>query len=1153
MEERAEKRKRREFVVRCVIAAVIAAAAVVLVWKMYQNRALFQPDKFAENKNLQENQVVFPGEDDYNVDEDSSGESDLWEQDKDSDERMGLDDIPDSSYLFEHERRIVDAQTTEKKIAQVSSGTDVPKPGGNETDRGEVFVPGEDDGNSTVIPGGGGQGENDGQGGAGKDDTSGNGEGDSGQNNGDPSGGGDSGNKDDGSQGGGDDSGSGSGDDTNKDDNDGDEPLIDPDPRPELPQDVYDNDYIKDPKPAFPDEGVVVEENQNVQLWIGDGIDAEAVEQLYYGAVIDDWKLLCACYAYVWIDGEPAYRLVSYGENFKVEGYPKRATEDFEAVFSFRINRESPWIQASYRFKVRPYKVVINGLDGNVIKNVFPGEGESIDLINYYDRLIPNECKDFFMPVNMTDLIVGWSESPGGSPVGNQYTPKTPGRHVLYALPTMPIQEDLLVSAQLDWDEYFPCFLQTLSGYLGDAEILEVPYGIHNIDMYGAVLKKIIIPGSVLKITEGGLDADEAYEVSGENSRYCSVDGMLFDKEQSKLCGIPLNKLTLTVPESVTKIQLSWQNQIQEIHIQSAQPPEIDLEFLNGARIYVPAGQYLKYLTAWGGICGDNKILPEGDGPADYVVRDGAVLSGDGKTLYQILASERGTYTVPEGVEIIKSEATDICAVERLILPDTIKTLEPASVTADCLKRIILQGINPPEVFADTFSAKEDFKVQVQKSAEDVYRQTWSEIFGEAWIEQHLIGENSELKEQNGFIYWQSDSGASLVRAPEDMTYFDENSLPGVTFTEILSEAFSGCKNLMIVELPETVSYIGKDAFAGCQSLQALFIRTAEKITVEKGAFHNCIRLRFIVSLAREAVFADGNLESGNGYCVPQSVGYPTEFQVCGDSYYLKPQEDGVLLYGEDEQTGERCLLNASSNISGEIILEPGTIEIAAFTFQGCDHAFSISEESLSGLKIIGTGAFDGCGLCGKFVFPEGLVSVGTEAFSRCTGLEEVEICSLNITSLMDYMFYCCESLKKVTFGDNCSIQYIGFGVFADTGLEEIVLPASLEKIGSLAFEGCTSLKSVTLSSAEPVELVMFSPGTAFSFGTVLPETFRIILPEDADEQQYIDTWKYSLLGVLSDTELSEAQNLQGENLVRNLLGLEEKRQQEKVQEEQTP
>ena len=96
-----------------------------------------------------------------------------------------------------------------------------------------------------------------------------------------------------------------------------------------------------------------------------------------------------------------------------------------------------------------------------------------------------------------------------------------------------------------------------------------------------------------------------------------------------------------------------------------------------------------------------------------------------------------------------------------------------------------------------------------------------------------------------------------------------------------------------------------------------------------------------------------------------------------------------------------------------------------------------------------------------NLVIPEGVTSIGDDAFKYCSSLESITIPD-SVTSIGNKAFYGCESLKSVTIGK--SVTSIGFEAFRGCkSLTSITIPASVTSIGWSAFSWCTSLTSITI------------------------------------------------------------------------------------------
>lgn len=86
-----------------------------------------------------------------------------------------------------------------------------------------------------------------------------------------------------------------------------------------------------------------------------------------------------------------------------------------------------------------------------------------------------------------------------------------------------------------------------------------------------------------------------------------------------------------------------------------------------------------------------------------------------------------------------------------------------------------------------------------------------------------------------------------------------------------------------------------------------------------------------------------------------------------------------------------------------------------------------------------------------KVTFGSSLTSIYTDAFRYCTGLEELVI-PASVTNIGSYAFYGCTNLSSVTFADGFNGS-MGDNAFVNTGLETVTLPSSLTEINGRAFD----------------------------------------------------------------------------------------------------
>jgi len=102
-------------------------------------------------------------------------------------------------------------------------------------------------------------------------------------------------------------------------------------------------------------------------------------------------------------------------------------------------------------------------------------------------------------------------------------------------------------------------------------------------------------------------------------------------------------------------------------------------------------------------------------------------------------------------------------------------------------------------------------------------------------------------------------------------------------------------------------------------------------------------------------------------------------------------------------------------------------------------------------------------GLTGPFVIPNGVTTIGNDAFRSCTGLTSITIPN-SVTTIGFSAFSGCTSLSSINMGSGVTVIYDS--AFASClALTSITLPDSVTNIGWDVFAYCYGLTSVTFGS----------------------------------------------------------------------------------------
>ena len=174
------------------------------------------------------------------------------------------------------------------------------------------------------------------------------------------------------------------------------------------------------------------------------------------------------------------------------------------------------------------------------------------------------------------------------------------------------------------------------------------------------------------------------------------------------------------------------------------------------------------------------------------------------------------------------------------------------------------------------------------------------------------------------------------------------------------------------------------------------------------------------------------------------------------------------------------CNINFGSNplsyahhlyLNGEevkdLVIPNGVTSIGNEAFGGCSGLTSVTIPN--SVTFIGGSAFSGCSGLTSLTIPNSVTSIGVGAFSGCSGLTSVTIGN-SVTSIGAEAFNCCSSLTSVTIGN--SVTTIGEMAFQSCiGLTSVTIPNSAKSIGECAFVDCRGLTEVISEIQNPFNI----------------------------------------------------------------------------------
>ena len=327
------------------------------------------------------------------------------------------------------------------------------------------------------------------------------------------------------------------------------------------------------------------------------------------------------------------------------------------------------------------------------------------------------------------------------------------------------------------------------------------------------------------------------------------------------------------------------------------------------------------------------------------------------------------------------------------------------------------------------------------------------------------------------------------------------------TVTEIREEAFAGCFSLRSVSFGSGLRVIGDSAFKQCSVLSSAALPDS-LTTIGAEAFKNCFSLAEVTAGSALTDVAEGAFEG---------------------TQWLRRHPDGVIyvgsvVYGYEGAVPESGVINIAD---GTAVINADAFEnvpdAAAFSFP--DSLINIKGRALDGTawyaakeygpvfagnvlyafkKLllptdtavtvpegttgIADGAFEQCNdryYITSVLLPESLKYIGDNAFEGCSGLSHIIIPD-GVTHIGAHAFQDCSDMRQAVLGKGLTylpdfaffdcdlltsvnlggIRMIGENALSSCGFVALDIPEGVEEVESYAFSGCSELSMVRLPAS---------------------------------------------------------------------------------------
>ena len=325
--------------------------------------------------------------------------------------------------------------------------------------------------------------------------------------------------------------------------------------------------------------------------------------------------------------------------------------------------------------------------------------------------------------------------------------------------------------------------------------------------------------------------------------------------------------------------------------------------------------------------------------------------------------------------------------------------------------------------------------------------------------------------------------GSGIKEIPEGM-FSGCTSLSKVTMspsnsvTSIGEGAFKNCTSLTSIDIGNGIRVIDSYAFYGCENLEEVNLG-AGVTTVYNNAFENCKKLKTLTVSEDLSYIGSGAFAGCTGI---ERVNVP------GIEYWLS-----LNIYNSPESNPLYCG-NGNLYINGqpvtEVVVPDSVTVIKNYAFAGCQSIEKIVVHD--NVTSIEYGAFMNCASLETVEFTDqsGLKTIGSCAFQNCTALKNFDI-PANVVSLYSYAFIGA-GIERVTIPANIGV--IDYETFKDcASLKEVVLHENVREIRKSAFEGCVSLESISFPSSLTTIRENAFKGCSSLTSLTVPDTVKTI------------------------------------------------------------
>lgn len=448
----------------------------------------------------------------------------------------------------------------------------------------------------------------------------------------------------------------------------------------------------------------------------------------------------------------------------------------------------------------------------------------------------------------------------------------------------------------------------------------------------------------------------------------------------------------------------------------------------------------------------------------DFTVKDGILFSKDMKTLVHYPIAKPGkSYTIPDGVDTLGTSAIADTELEEIKFPSTLEVLGDYAVSTS-------KNLKSVDLSSTKLSSTGNF------------------AFAECSALTEIKFPES-LVSIDGGAFWDCTSLAE-VTLPPHLVHVGQNAFLNTALKEVeIPDSTSSIDFCAFgYSLSQTGEYVADDSFTIVGSQGSGAQSYASDMDTESG-YQNKFNFMTPDQYALKKEMASLKRKDEGDYEFTEKDGGAYIITcTASDSKLTVPETlDGLPVRGTYPSAFSSCTAE-------EIILPDGMESLREMSFYNCtylksitlpqsmktignncfDSCTSLVTADLGGATEIGEGVFTNCDLLASITLSGNCTSIdnGHVPFSNCYGLEEINVTDGDGSfSSKDGILFSGDGKTLIKYPINRygktyevpkGTKEIAKYAFTDSKLiEDVVLPDSVESIGSFAFYNCHELKKL--------------------------------------------------------------------------------------------